>query len=143
MPPKTEEVINKALEKDPSLRYQLASDIRTDLQRLKRDTESGKVPSDTATAPWSRRPILIGAIGFVFVIAVIAVAALYFGSSDRTRIKSVAVLPSRMRAPELYLALRLPGCSAERMVLLGSAIDCFLRLYTIAVYRDAPLRCSC
>ena len=82
------------LEKDRNLRYQHASDIRTDLQRLKRDTESGKaVPIDTATARWSRRSILIGAVGFVFVIAVIAVAAFYLRSSSRTRINSVAVLP--------------------------------------------------
>jgi serine/threonine protein kinase/Tol biopolymer transport system component len=40
MPPKLEEIINKALEKERNLRYQHASDIRTDLQRLKRDTES-------------------------------------------------------------------------------------------------------
>jgi serine/threonine protein kinase len=40
LPPKLEEIINKALEKDRKLRYQHASDIRTDLQRLKRDTAS-------------------------------------------------------------------------------------------------------
>jgi eukaryotic-like serine/threonine-protein kinase len=39
-PPKLEDIINKCLEKDRNLRYQHASDIRTDLQRLKRDTES-------------------------------------------------------------------------------------------------------
>src|SRR5215472_8825166 len=39
--PKLEEIINKALEKDRKLRYQNAADIRTDLQRLKRDTLSG------------------------------------------------------------------------------------------------------
>ncbi|HSZ03109.1 MAG TPA: protein kinase [Terriglobales bacterium] len=40
IPPKLEEIINKCLEKDRNLRYQHASDVRTDLQRLKRDTES-------------------------------------------------------------------------------------------------------
>jgi len=40
--PKLEEVINKALEKERKLRYQDAADIRTDLQRLRRDLESGK-----------------------------------------------------------------------------------------------------
>jgi eukaryotic-like serine/threonine-protein kinase len=39
--PKLGEIINKSLEKDRKLRYQHASDIRTDLQRLTRDTESG------------------------------------------------------------------------------------------------------
>jgi eukaryotic-like serine/threonine-protein kinase len=42
LPPKLEEVINKALEKDRNLRYQHASEIRADLQRLKRDTDSGR-----------------------------------------------------------------------------------------------------
>jgi len=42
LPPKLEEIINKALEKDRNLRYQVASEIRADLQRLKRDTDSGR-----------------------------------------------------------------------------------------------------
>jgi eukaryotic-like serine/threonine-protein kinase len=47
LPPKLEEIINKCLEKDRNLRYQHASDIRTDLQRLKRDTESHKSSAAT------------------------------------------------------------------------------------------------
>ena len=42
VPPKLEEIINKCLEKDRNLRYQHAADVRTDLQRLKRDSESGR-----------------------------------------------------------------------------------------------------
>lgn len=42
LPSKLEEIINKTLEKDRELRYQSAADIRSDLKRLQRDTESGK-----------------------------------------------------------------------------------------------------
>ena len=42
LPAKLEEIINKALEKDRDLRYQHASDIRTDVKRLKRETESSR-----------------------------------------------------------------------------------------------------
>jgi len=41
LPPKLEDIINRALEKDRELRYQHASDVRAELQRLKRDTQSG------------------------------------------------------------------------------------------------------
>ena len=42
IPPALQEVIHRALEKDSNLRYQHAADMRADLQRLKRDTESGR-----------------------------------------------------------------------------------------------------
>jgi eukaryotic-like serine/threonine-protein kinase len=93
-PPKLEEIISKCLEKDPSLRYQHASDIRTDLQRLKRNRESGKAVSTGAAIPRrSQRSLLIAGLVLVLVIAAIAVAAFYFGSSGHAPINSIAVLP--------------------------------------------------
>src|SRR5208282_4365359 len=59
-PAELERITNKALEKDRDLRYQSASDIRTDLKRLKRDTDSGRaaalaaaglVPAPIQSAP--------------------------------------------------------------------------------------------
>jgi eukaryotic-like serine/threonine-protein kinase len=94
LPAELERIVAKCLEKDRSLRYQHASEIHTDLRRLKRDSESGKsTPVGTPTPRWSRRTMLIGATALVFAVAVIVVAAFYLGSSGRAPINSVAVLP--------------------------------------------------
>ena len=55
VPAELERVIDKCLEKDRTLRYQHASDIRTDLQRLKRDTDSGRVTSRASPRSATRR----------------------------------------------------------------------------------------
>jgi serine/threonine protein kinase len=49
-PPKLEEIVSKCLEKDRNLRYQRSSEIRTDLQRVRRDTESGKKLTDVLSS---------------------------------------------------------------------------------------------
>jgi serine/threonine protein kinase len=56
LPQKLEEIISKALEKDRNLRYQHAADMRADLQRLKRDTESGRTVSFEIPPPTSASP---------------------------------------------------------------------------------------
>src|SRR6202453_126742 len=48
LPAKLEDIINKALEKDRDLRYQAASDVRTDLKRVKRDGDTGRSASFSA-----------------------------------------------------------------------------------------------
>jgi len=56
LPAKLEDIINKALEKDRDLRYQAASDIRTDLKRLRRDTDSGRISSAGGRAAQDSAP---------------------------------------------------------------------------------------
>ncbi len=77
-PEPLEGVILKALEKDRALRYQHASDMRADLQRLRRDTESAResLVSSTAAAPSARRRRTT--IGAAVAAAVTLGAAAYF-----------------------------------------------------------------
>ena len=58
--PGLEHILSKCLEKERDLRYQQASEIRTDLQRLKRDTESGSVPQTRRLqgTNWWTKPVL-------------------------------------------------------------------------------------
>jgi serine/threonine protein kinase len=50
LPPKLDDIINRALEKDRELRYQHASEMRSELMRMKRDTDSGRVTSSRSGA---------------------------------------------------------------------------------------------
>ena len=73
LPANLEEIIHKALEKDWKLRYQNAADIRMELQRLKRDSDSDRAPTVTAqvepkpitTSTWLRRAAAMGATTLV------------------------------------------------------------------------------
>jgi serine/threonine protein kinase/tetratricopeptide (TPR) repeat protein len=79
VPPKLEELINRAMEKDRNLRYQHAADMRAELQRLKRDSESGRSSfvspvvepeAITSTAPVSRGvPSAIGGVPSLTTVA--------------------------------------------------------------------------
>jgi len=119
LPLRLEDIINKALEKDRSLRYQHASDMRTDLQRLKRDTDSSRsaivaaesaapeMPSRAVSAktsqshlstsisetpPRNKIRLVWAAIG-VAILLVGATAYLFRSRSSEGGISSVAVLP--------------------------------------------------
>ena len=78
IPSGLEQIINKALEKDRNLRYQHAADVRTDLQRLKRDSESGRTAvavAETVLRParkstWVRWAAVTGATVVVIGLAV-------------------------------------------------------------------------
>src|ERR1035437_7097968 len=96
LPPQFDEIICKALEKDRNLRYQHASEMRTDLQRLKRDSESGyrltTASSGTVAVPeapavldakvWKvALPVLLVALLVVFLVA----GGLYYRSHQQSK----------------------------------------------------------
>jgi eukaryotic-like serine/threonine-protein kinase len=86
LPVSVEAIIEKALEKDPNLRYQHAADIRADFERLKRDSESGHRSSASSAAP---RALASRFTGFwkvsvvVLLIGALVAAGLYLRSHRR------------------------------------------------------------
>jgi serine/threonine protein kinase/tetratricopeptide (TPR) repeat protein len=94
LPVELERIINRALDKDRDLRYQHASDMRAELQRLKRQTESTKIVATQASPDKIlKRHKLWVVLTCIAVIGLAAAGAWYLRSSSAAQIDSIAVLP--------------------------------------------------
>jgi serine/threonine protein kinase/Flp pilus assembly protein TadD len=103
LPPTLEVIINKALEKDRDLRYQHAADMRADLKRLQRDSESRHLPAPAEPLHLPTRKILLGLAGVLIVVAVVSVFLHY--RSPQASVVVPATIPSPPTAPVRTLAV--------------------------------------
>jgi eukaryotic-like serine/threonine-protein kinase len=116
VPRRLEEIIQKALEKDREVRYQSAAEMRAELKRLKRDTESQGVsaaPVEVETRKLPQRLLWALPAIALLVAGILAWRFLRPRTSDGAAIHSVAVLPfaNASKDPEMdYLS---DGMSAE------------------------------
>src|SRR5438477_221701 len=95
IPTKLEEVIHKALEKDRDVRCQSAAELRADLKRLKRDTESGKTVATQGSPDKTlkRGKLWVVIAACIAAIGLVVVGASYLRSGRTGQIDSLAVLP--------------------------------------------------
>ena len=149
LPPQLEAVIDKCLEKDRTLRYQTASDLRADLQRLKRDTQSSKVSVVSGSIPPTPQesepsrpswPMLAAALAAVAIVAVL-VTGYFAGWFTTERPHTQAELrPQQLTANSSEDPVAVTSISPDGKYLLYSDLEgLHLRLMATGETQSLPI----
>jgi serine/threonine protein kinase/cytochrome c-type biogenesis protein CcmH/NrfG len=136
IPAKLEAIIDKSLEKDPEVRYQSAAELRADLRRLRRDTESGKTPVTTAVSPVSRLPLRNATLAVLGLLLVLGIAGVWW--IRKTPQKSASVAPGTKTSLAVLPLQNLSGDPANEYFSDGMTEEIGTKLSKIEGVRIAP-----
>ena len=145
LPAELDRVIAKCLEKDSNLRYQHASEIRADLQRLKRDTDSARVttgatPTTTIRIATRRKVIVPAAAAVLLVTAFAAAWSLWPRPASAQQVRSIAVLPLKNLSGDPSQEYIAQGATEELIANLGQihAFEKVISRTSTARYAGSP-----
>jgi eukaryotic-like serine/threonine-protein kinase len=113
LPLELQRIIDKSLEKERNLRYQSAADMRTDLQRLKRDTESARISAVQAAAPLAVRGWKLWFSGAALLLVLAAIYAYTVRSVPLLRITEYTQITHDGHSGEIR------GTDGSRLYLMG------------------------
>jgi serine/threonine protein kinase/cytochrome c-type biogenesis protein CcmH/NrfG len=136
VPAKLEAIIDKSLEKDPEVRYQSAAELRADLKRLRRDTESGKAPVKGEASPVKRLPLQKVAMALLAVVLVLGIAGILW--LRRSPQKSAVATPGTKTSLAVLPLQNLSGDPANEYFSDGMTEEIGTKLSKIEGIRIAP-----
>ncbi|MGA9509388.1 MAG: protein kinase [Candidatus Sulfotelmatobacter sp.] len=115
IPARLEDIIAKCLEKDRGIRYQSATELKADLKRVKRDTESQRLlvtPETTSSlaSGWSRKAAIV--LATALLVAVLAAIAVYYYGRSASPVSAPQAEKTASKGPETIAVLPFRDISA-------------------------------